>query len=280
VNVAELRDAWLAEISASRTASTVTHYRKRTQNLVLGLGSREVAAVAPADVQTVIDLAAVGKAADTIRGTTVSVQQFGKWLVRRGHIPAIWPIEWPKPKSREREIVATHDEVQRLLEKATPAFRSIYRALRLTGARPGELCRATIAMIDRRQHLIVIAQHKTVAKTGRPRKIAIAHPALQELLESAIAGRDEGPIWLTERGRQWTVANLSRQFRVLRDSAGLPSEIVLYSTRHEHATQIYAQTGEIAAVADALGHSSLQTSRRYAKVSAETLGKRQNLFKE
>ena len=110
-------------------------------------------------------------------------------------------------------------------------------SLRQCGARPGELCRATIADIDRAANAIVVKEHKTARKTGKPRRIPIGRK-LAKLLDQAIGKRSEGPIFLSPAGKSWTVPNLSRTYGRLRDNAGLPNDLVLYLARHECGTKI------------------------------------------
>lgn len=280
MTVAELREAWLAELARTRKPATITHYAKRTAALVRTFGSRDLATVSLAELQQLVDRQAEGKAPDTVRASSIVLQQLTKWLVRRGHLAAPWVVEYPKPKGREREVLPTDAETKQLLAKATPAFAAIYRALRITGARPNELCRAQISDLKQSEQLIVLADHKTAKKTGKPRKISTAHAALQTILRQSIGDRTEGAIFLSERKKPWTVGNLSRVFRTLRNACGISSEVVLYCTRHEHATQLYEKTGDLKAVADALGHSNLQTSSRYTHTNSTTLGNRQQLFSE
>jgi len=185
-----------------------------------------------------------------------------------------------KPGGRKRELLPTPEETARLLVHSRPDFSILYRALRLTGARPGELCKALITDIDRRAGEIVLHDHKTAGKTGAPRRIAIGHPTLQELLQTAIADRTEGPIFLDRQGRAWTTARLSASYRRARIKAGLQRGLVLYLARHEHATQIYKATGDLKATADALGHRQLSTTMRYTRIDGETLKKNQKLFDE
>jgi len=45
--------------------------------------------------------------------------------------------------------------------------------LLMTGARPDELCRATISDFDREERMIRLEEHKTRGKTGRARRIPI-----------------------------------------------------------------------------------------------------------
>jgi integrase len=138
--------------------------------------------------------------------------------------------------------VPTAAETEAILARASPQFRLIYSALRQCGARPGELCRATIADIDRTANAIVLREHKTARKTGKPRRIPIGRK-LAELLAQAIGERKSGPIFLAPAGKAWTVPNLSRTYSRLRDLAGLPRDLVLYLARHECGTKICRERG-------------------------------------
>ena len=93
----------------------------------------------------------------------------------------------------------TPAETEAILAQASPAFRLIYSALRQCGARPGELCRATIADVDRANRVITLKEHKTARKTGQPRRIPIGRK-LGELLDQAIGDRTEGPVFLSPSG--------------------------------------------------------------------------------
>ena len=99
----------------------------------------------------------------------------------------------------QRDRLPTSEETAAILWQASPAFRVIYLALRQCGARPGELCRATIADIDRTANAIILREHKTARKTGKPRRIPIGRK-LGELLAQAIGDRQAGPIFLSPAG--------------------------------------------------------------------------------
>src|SRR4029077_20198190 len=133
--------------------------------------------------------------------------------------------------------------------------------LRRCGARPGELCRATIADVDRINRVITLKEHKTARKTGKPRRIPIGRK-FGELLDQAIGNRTEGPVFLSPRGKQWKVANLSRTYSRQRDDAGLPKDLVLYLARHECGTKIWREKG-IECARRLLGHANISTTQRY-----------------
>lgn len=78
-----------------------------------------------------------------------------------------------KPRVGRRDRVPTAAEKQANLAEASPPFRLIHSAPRQCGARPGELCRATIADVDRARCVISLKEHKAARKTGQPRRIPI-----------------------------------------------------------------------------------------------------------
>jgi integrase len=63
-----------------------------------------------------------------------------------------------------------------------------------------------------------------------------------------------------EAGHLTTVA---KQFRDARRLVGLPEDLKLYGARHAFATYAVQATGNVFAVADAMGHEDLKTTRIY-----------------
>ena len=174
-----------------------------------------------------------------------------------------------------RDRVPTNAETEAILAQASPAFRLIYLALRQCGARPGELCRATIADIDRATNAIVLREHKTARKTGKPRRIPIGRK-LGDILAQAIRDRQSGPIFLSPAGKRWSVQNLSRTYSRMRDQAGLPRDLVLYLARHECGTKICREKG-IEYARRLLGHANISTTQRYMHLDERELADAQDL---
>ncbi len=56
---------------------------------------------------------------------------------------------------------------------------------------------------------------------------------------------------------------VAKQFRDARRLAGLPETLKLYGARHAFATYAVQATGNVFAVADAMGHEDLKTTRIY-----------------
>ena len=124
-------------------------------------------------------------------------------------------------------------------------------------------------------YAIVLREHKTARKTGKPRRIPIGRK-LGELLDQAIGNRSEGPIFLSPAGAGWRVENLSRTYSRLRDAAGLPRDLVLYLARHECGTKICQAKG-IEYARRLLGHTNISTTQRYVHLDDRELADAQHL---
>jgi integrase len=288
--VSDSIDLFLADIAPTRAKLTMKTYRGRLNLLRQDLGDRELSTLVPLPEQTSVLGAWIdsqrkfpngkNKAPDTIRLTIISVELWQAWLLKQKHIPALLVERQKKPGGRQRELLPEADETRALLEHVPDDFRIALRVLRLTGCRPGELCSMRIEDFDQRQMLIILTKHKTAKKTGRPRIIAVAHEALIDLVRDAIGDRTTGEIFLRASGKPWTVEALSAKYRAARKAAGLQSGLVLYLSRHEHATQLYEATQDIYAVASALGHKNILMASRYARATPAILKRNQSHFKE
>ncbi|OGT59905.1 MAG: hypothetical protein A3E01_10705 [Gammaproteobacteria bacterium RIFCSPHIGHO2_12_FULL_63_22] len=262
--------AFLLARGARRKASTVAHYRGRLAEFARQFGDRETATLTELEIRQQLDQASRfpdgrPKAPDTIRANCIAFDQWQKFAIKAGHLAAVLVTEFEKPGSRGRDRIPTPAETETILRLSPPPFAVFYRALRLCGARPGELARTTIADLKWDQRIIELADHKTAGKTGKPRRIAIGQD-FGALLRTAIGDRTDGVVLLNSQRKPWTVPALGQVFRRLRTAGGLPKDLVMYLARHEFASRLVDADVDINAVAESLGHSGLQTVRRYVKV--------------
>lgn len=272
--------AFLLFMTVDAGPSTIRCYRSRLAGLVRVHGLAETAHLERSQVEAWLRTATEEKAPDTVRLTLIAWERFQGWAVAQGHLPAELVPKQRKPGGRKRDALPTKAQTRKLIEHLPGEARPIFRALRLTGARPGELCAVQIGDWDRAAGKMTLIQHKTARKTGKPRLIVIGHPALLQILTEAAGDRTAGPIFLRACGRPWTTAAVSAAYRAARKAAGLPADLVLYLTRHEHATDLYRETGDIKAVADALGHAQISTTMRYARAPLDKMQANQAKFDE
>lgn len=271
---------FLEHTEQNRKPNTLRHYEGRLQSFRKRLGDHEIEDLKLEDVEDALNRANRRRdgtlwAPDTRRANAVVLQNLFEFALRRGYLKAKLFEKLEKPRTRKRDRIPTDEENQLVEDLATPEFRRIFRALRQTGARPGELASAQIEDYDPESRLILIADHKTATKTGRPRKIGVGEK-LEALVREAIGDRKVGAIFLDRRGNAWTTQKLSAIYRRLRKAAGLPPDLCLYLQRHQHATILCEKVG-IHAAAQALGHSSIQTTQRYVHPDDAQLSRNQDL---
>lgn len=266
---AQLADLFVAYHRRQSAERTMLYYRTQLALLRPQLGDRHVDQIGPGDCLQALDAAGQGKASTTQRHTAVALEQCQKWAVNNAIISKPWLGKVPKPSQNVRTRIPTELETAALLKHAHKRFRLVYTALRMSGARPGELTRAEIADWDRDRGAIVLLDHKTARKTKKARIIVVGKK-LAKLLQFAIGKRKAGPIFLSPRGAAWSVNNLSQTYSRLRDAAGLDAELVLYCARHEAGTEFCRREGLFMA-SQLLGHTSVQTTQRYVHQGIDEL---------
>lgn len=261
MTVRECYELFLADREQNCSPKTVGYYKGRLKKFLDRFGDREFASIEALEIHQLFLL--IGK---TLSGTTrrhniVAFETMQKWAVKLKLLkaPVVEPMD--KPPMGHRTQLPTPEQTEKLLAAGSPAFCRIYTALRLSAARPGEMCRATVADWDRDAGLIILAEHKTAKKTGKPRKIPI-NEDLKALILESLGDRTEGPLFLTEQGRPWKSEYLSSTYGRTRKKAGLPKGLVLYLARHEAGTAL-AEEGDLHMTMLIMGHSDTKTTQRY-----------------
>lgn len=277
MRIPDLIDRFLVWGARHRAPATVEFYRDRLRTFRAKFPDREFADLTPLEIDDHLHAAGLGRSETTRRHNAVALTSLQAFALREGLLarPVFGRLD--KPRGGRRERVPGPAEIARLLAAAPPEFVRIYQALLQCGARPGELCALSIEThLDWSARVIVLARHKTAARTGRPRKIPIGQK-LQAILQAAIGTRTAGPVFLTPRGRRWTPAHLSARHRQLRDAAGLPGDLVLYLARHRFGTEL-AKVRDIKVVADLMGHAAVTTTERYIHRDVAELANDQDLI--
>lgn len=259
--------------------ATIVFYEGRFARLRAFLGDKEISEVKAIDIIAYAKSLPEEWSNTTKHHNLAVVNILQRWLWQTDLIEKLWSKKISMPSVGRRDRLPTAEETAQLLEFSSPAFARIYRALRLCGARPGELCNALISDWRRDHGVILLEKHKTARKVGKPRVIVVS-AKLQVILEESIAGRTEGRLFLTERKLPWFPPYLSRTYTQTRKRAGLPRGLVLYLARHEAITRVCQKEG-IAVAADFAGHATYQTTKRYCHLDVQHVRKAsENLYDE
>jgi len=191
----------------------------------------------------------------------------GQWLMRSPYERPRGLWKPPRPRSH-----ATPEEYLALMQAARPAPSKVHRkrrtrgtCLRLalffalcTGARTKEVRELRWSQIDWQRGIAVLSQHKTEAKTGKPRLLALgrARRLLQWLWRHRPDAVD-GCVFVNSRGEPWTKNSFARAFAKFARLAKLRPELKPYSLRHTFCVEALKQLGD-RQIADLMGHSSTQ----------------------
>lgn len=161
----------------------------------------------------------------------------------------------PPAKSRGAEVVIPPETYQQLLDGASPELRDVLVLLAQTGMRPGNVCNITAADCDFANGVLVLKQHKTLKKTGKPIYVPMTD-VLREVLERLAKRHPKGVLFRTSRGVKWTAVNIWERLKGLQERLGLEGRIIPYGFRHTVATTLLEKDVPPPKIAAILGQTN------------------------
>lgn len=210
----------------------------------------------------------------TQRQAIVAVKRVVNWAFDEGHIRRKPLRKLKRPAMKRRETLISKADHKAIIKSTDAAFADFAVALRATGARPGEIRSVTAAMVNLDAGIWVLPDHKTAAKTGRPRIIYLT-PAMVALTKKLVAKNPSGPLFRNRHGKPWTSNAIRCRMRRLRAKLDLPEGTVAYSYRHSFATDSLERGIPVADVAQLLGHVDLKQLQTYGHLDQRTQHMRQ-----
>jgi integrase len=266
MKVNTLAEKFLAHSARSCTPGSLQGARDRLRLFLAEFGSTNTKKVRRERLIQFLHESQGNLSDSTHRQNITFVERLQTYGVRFEYLRKPWlkPGDVKKPRMVNRDTLPTLEQMVQILSIMRKDAQPIIRSLRLTGARPGELCAARIDQLEGTPGEMVIVQteHKTARKTGMKRRILLS-PQAEEIVREEIGDRAAGPIFLTARGLPWLRDRLSREFRRCRDHFGISKKIVLYSLRHELASLMIDAGADISEVKVQLGHTDIGTTQKY-----------------
>jgi integrase/recombinase XerC len=112
-------------------------------------------------------------------------------------------------------------------------------------------------------------------KGGKERLVPVL-PAVREAVADYLAAcpwplARDGPLFVGARGGPLNPRQVQRQMVALRGCLGLPATATPHALRHSFATHLLGAGGDLRAIQELLGHTSLSTTQRYTAVDSERL---------
>jgi integrase/recombinase XerC len=148
--------------------------------------------------------------------------------------------------------------------------RALLEILYSSGLRLAELHGLDIGDVDRARGLVHV-----LGKGNKERIVPLGSTALAAvdrwLEASERSPRDDGPLFLSERGTRLSRRQIQRivAARLARATDGEP--LSPHALRHTFATHLLDEGADLMAVKELLGHASLSTTRIYTHTSKERL---------
>ena len=116
----------------------------------------------------------------------------------------------------------------------------------------------------------------TIKGKGQKMRTVPILPVVREAVDAYCAispfGAEAGdPLFFSVRGKALSARSVQLTMAKLRGVLGLPKSATPHALRHAFATHLLAAGGDLRAVQELLGHSSLAATQRYTKIEQASL---------
>jgi len=227
--------------------------------------------------------------ADDIAGrslmrTLAGLRSFGRFLERegKGKVGALSAIRAPKVgKSLPKPLpMAAAKRLADADERAGEARETwvLARDAAVMALLYGSGLRISEALGLKRRDVPMPGEGDVLVVTGKGNKTRMV-PVLQKVLQliadyAAIcpyALPPEGPVFVGARGGPLSPRIIQLAMARLRGALGLPDSATPHALRHSFATHLLSRGGDLRAIQELLGHSSLSTTQIYTGIDSERL---------
>jgi site-specific recombinase XerD len=180
-------------------------------------------------------------------------------------------IPWPK-RSQILPDILTGEEVEQLFQQiASIKHRAILMMAYGAGLRISEACSLQTSDLDSKRMLI----HVHEGKRSKDRYVMLSERLLDVLRTYWKVVRPQGPFLFPGAipGRSITTSAVQRVLHQVVVQCQFTKRVTAHSLRHGFATHLLEMGTDIRVIQRLLGHSSLQTTARYTKVTERHIGR-------
>ena len=274
---------FLAALAHERNASahTLAAYRADLDSLQQLAAEQPLIALLPADIRRfAMKLHSRGQSARSIARKLSAWRSFYRWLSLNAALP-LNPCQGIRPPKRGRDLPKTlsPDQVGQLLDKPAENLlelrdKAMFELFYSAGLRLAEL-----ASLDCGCGVDLVAGEVTVTgKREKTRTVPVgakAVAALSAWLEqrSALANHDETALFVSRRGTRISPRMIELRLARWTRNEGLGQHVHPHMLRHSFASHVLQSSGDLRAVQEMLGHSSISTTQVYTHLDYQHLAK-------
>ena len=208
------------------------------------------------------------------------LRSFLRWLELRGEIPKAPRFPSVRVDEHEPRILAISDQ-DAVLSCIPENERGIFLALAHLGLRPGEARALVVSDYqDGWLHVSKAFKGKSVSspvrgtKTGKPKRLPVSD-GLRVWIEAHVDPADrlqQRPLFPNPRtGGPWAHKALQSRWSDALEAAGLPDISLYEGTKHSFATDAIRRGVPERHLQTFLGHASIESTRRYARLADNAL---------
>ncbi len=268
----QLYDEFLAAKSAAGAAqSTMRTFRYRLAHFVDWLGNRKIDRTAIRAYFT--HLSKTRNNPLTINGYMQNVSAFCTWLVAEGEIEINPCANIRQKLPKRRPASYNRDHIRKILDIANLRERALVLVLLDTGLRVSELVQLRRDSFDYRGHFSIVGK-------GNKERSGWLSPYAHNIVRAYLATRyDRNPaLWLSHYKKPATAKVVHGVIDRLAKRAGIRDQVrrLVHSFRATFAKNWRKNQGDLASLAEILGHSTLTMAQYYSQLADEELGELKN----
>ncbi|MCX7219022.1 MAG: tyrosine recombinase XerC [Burkholderiales bacterium] len=287
-------DAYLRVLRTQRSLSphTISNYQLDLADLVSFADGRDLASLSYADIRRLTSLRhAEGLNARSIARRLSCWRGFYRWLAEQVSLAAnpVDGIKSPKKTKSLPKALGVDDAVRLVSQgssnEATPsANRAMYELLYSSGLRVSELVDLDVHDIQQSDHTsrgwidLEQAEVHVTGKGNKQRIVPVGKPALAAvrdwlMLRPSLLKADPHPLFLSERGTRISVRLVQLRLKAYAQSIGIAADVHPHMLRHSFASHVLQSSGDLRAVQEMLGHSSIAATQVYTSLDFQHLAK-------
>ena len=278
-------DLYLGELAQQRRLSphTVSNYRRDLEVLVRLISE---AAISLQTLQThhvrrfTAQLHGRGLCGRSLARTLSAWRGFYRWLMYRGEVPAnpldgVRAPKSPKPLPRALSV----DEANRLLDvtgDSAPELRdqAMFELFYSSGLRLAELAALDLSALTE----LLDGEVRVLGKRNKLRLVPVGSKAREAIGSWAthraeMAAPEETALFVGQRGRRIHPRIIEERLKQRAQAQGLPGSVHPHMLRHSFASHVLQSSGDLRAVQEMLGHSSIASTQVYTHLDFQHLAR-------
>lgn len=292
-----LIERYLASLATQRMLSphTVSNYRRDLQQLAALLGETALPAVGHQQIRKFASqLHAKGLNPRSIARKLSAWRVFFGWLSDQTALPSN-PVDGIKPPQRARTLpqALCADDAVRLVSQPQPdrnpdsasqhCNRAMFELLYSSGLRVSELVgldvrysgssagHTSLGWIDFDAHEVTVT-----GKGNKVRSVPVGQAAMSALADwlavrGTLVKTDPHPLFLSERGSRMSPRVVQLRLKAHAQALAIPADVHPHMLRHSFASHLLQSSGDLRAVQEMLGHSTISSTQVYTSLDFQRL---------